>query len=321
MAELYHEIEPNQHGLLDVGDGNRVYWETCGNPRGKPALVVHGGPGSGCSPWFRRLFDPRAYRVVLVDQRNCGRSRPHASATETDLARNTTPNLIADFEKVRQHLDVDGWLVLGGSWGSTLSLAYAEAHPERVTEMVLFGVTTGRHWEWDWTFRGGIAIFFPEQWDHLRAALPAAERYGDVVAAFHRLLNDPDSAVRQRAAGAWCLWESATPAWPPTTGLAERFKDPIYALAFARIVTHYARNYGFLEDAVLLRDAGRLADIPGVLVNGRFDFQAPLGNAWELKRAWPRAELVVVDDAGHVASQPGIAGALVRATDRFAGRR
>jgi proline iminopeptidase len=318
---LYPEIEPYERGMLAVEGGDLIYWESCGNPRGKPAVVVHGGPGSGCSPWFRRLFDPNAYRVVLLDQRNCWRSTPHAAAPDTDLTNNTTASLVADLESVRQHLGIDRWLVLGGSWGSTLALAYAEAHPDRVAEMILFGVTTGRHREWDWTFRGGLAILFPEQWDRLRAALPLAERDGDVVEAYHRLLNDPDPAVRRHAAEAWCLWESATPAWPPTTGLAERFKDPAYALAFARIVTHYARHNGFLEDGVLLRDADLLANVPGVLVNGRFDFQAPLANAWELKRAWPRAELVVVDDAGHAASTPGIAQALVRATDRFGGRR
>jgi proline iminopeptidase len=303
--------------MLDVGGGDRVYWEVCGNPRGKPAVVLHGGPGSGCAPWFRELFDPSAYRIVLFDQRNCARSTPHAGAPHVDLANNTTANLVADIELLRERLEVDRWLVLGGSWGSTLALAYAESHPDRVTEMVLFGVTTGRHSEIDWTFRGGIAALFPEQWDRLLAGLPAGERDGDVVAAYHRLLNDPDPAVCQRAAEAWCLWESATPDWPPSDQLAQRFEDPAYALAFARIVTHYMRHDAFLEDESLLRGADALAGIPGILVNGRFDLQAPLGNAWELKRAWPRAELVVVDDAGHGASGR-VAVALRRATDRFA---
>jgi proline iminopeptidase len=320
VTDWYPNIEPFARGKLEVGEGNLVYWETCGNPRGKPAVVLHGGPGSGCGPWFRQLFDPSAYRLVLFDQRGCGRSTPHASAPETDLASNNTANLIADVELLRQLLDVSQWLVFGGSWGSTLALAYAETHPDRVTEMILFGVTTGRHQEWDWTFRGGIAILFPEQWDHLRAALPVADQDGDIVGAYRRLLNDPDPAVRQYAAEAWCLWESATPAWPPTTGLAERFTDPAYAMAFARIVTHYAAHNGFLEDGRLLRDADRLADIPGILVNGRFDFQAPIANAWELKKVWPRAELVIVDDAGHAANNPGVTQQLIRATDRFAAR-
>jgi len=319
MTALYPEIEPYEHGMLPVGDGNLVYWETCGNPRGKPAVVLHGGPGSGCTAWHRRLFDPAVYRVVLFDQRGCGRSTPHASAPEADLATNNTINLIADIELLRQRLDADRWLVFGGSWGSTLALAYAETHPDRVTEMILFGVTTGRHGEFDWTFRGGLAVFFPEQWDRLRAGLPVAERDGDVVEAYHRLLHDPDATVRRRAAEAWCTWESATPAWPPTTGLAERFTDPDYALAFAHIVTHYVRHNAWLEDGSLLRDAGSLAGIPGTLVNGRFDFQAPIGNAWELKRAWPRAELVIVDDAGHAANA-NLTRELIRATDRFAVR-
>jgi len=320
VTRLYPEIEPYEHGVLDVGGGDLVYWEACGNPRGKPAVVLHGGPGSGCSPGLRRYFDPGAYRVVLFDQRNCGRSTPHASAPDTDLASNTTANLIADIELLREHVGVERWLVFAGSWGSTLALTYAETHPDRVTEMILFGVTTGRHEEFDWTFRGGVAVLFPEQWDGLRAALPVAQRDGDIVEAYHRLLNDPDPTTRQRAAEAWCLWESATPAWPPTTGLAERFTDPAYALAFARIVTHYVRHNAWLEDGKLLRGAEALADTPGILVQGRFDFQAPLANAWELKRVWPRAELVIVDDAGH-ALNTNLTQELVRATDRFATRR
>lgn len=197
---------------MAVGDGNLVYWETCGSPGGKPAVVLHGGPGSGCTEWHRRLFDPTIYRLVLFDQRGCGRSTPHASAPDIDLTTNNTWSLVADVERLRQHLGIERWLVLGGSWGSTLALAYAETHPDRVTEMILFGVTTGRHREFDWTFRGGMAVLFPEQWDRLLAALPAAERDVDIVEAYHRLLRDPDPAVRQRAALAWCTWESATPA-------------------------------------------------------------------------------------------------------------
>ncbi len=321
MTGLYPEIEPYEHGMLDAGDGNLVYWETCGNPRGKPAVVLHGGPGSGCSEWHRRLFDPGVYRTVLFDQRGCGRSRPHASAPDTDLASNNTANLIEDIESLRQHLRVDRWLVFGGSWGSTLALAYAETHPDRVTEMILFGVTTGRHKEFDWLFRGGLAVMFPAQWEDLCAAVPAAERDGDIVEAYYRLLSDPDATVRQRAAEAWCMWESATPAWPPTTGLAERFKKPEFAMAFARIVTHYVRHNAWLEDGRLLRDADSLDAIPGVLVNGRFDLQAPIGNAWALKQAWPGTELVIVDDAGHNARDPAVTQELIRATAGFAVRR
>ena len=316
VTSVYPETEPFDQGLLEVGDGNFVYWETCGNPEGKPAVAFHGGPGSGCSPWFHTLFDPSAYLVVLFDQRNCGRSKPHASDPATDLAANTTQNLISDAELLRQTLGVDRWLVFGGSWGSTLALAYAETHPDRVTEMVLAGVTTGRKSEFDWLFRGGIALLFPEQWARLVAALPPSERDGDVVDAYHRLFGAEDPDVRRRAVEAWCLWESATPAWPPTESLAERFQDPDYALAFARIVTHYVRHNAWLEDEVLLENADKLAAIPGVLVNGRFDFQSPIGNAYALKRVWPRVELVVVNDAGHVPTGE-IAREIVRATDRF----
>ena len=317
MSGLFPAIEPYEQGMLAVSDGNLVYWETCGNPLGKPALVVHGGPGSGCSEWHRRLFDPVAYRVVLFDQRGCGRSAPHASAPATDLESNTTWKLIEDMEALRRHLEVDRWLVLGGSWGSTLALAYAKQHPERVSEMILFGVTTGRHAEFDWLFRGGVAVFFPEQWARLRAALPDCETDSSVVESCRRLLHDPDPGVRQRAAFEWCRWESATLAWPPTTGLSPRFRDPRFALAFARLVTHYVRHNAWLDDGCLLRGADALSEIPGILVNGRFDFQAPIANAWELSRVWPGAELVIVDDAGH-AADAAISDQLMRATDRFA---
>jgi proline iminopeptidase len=317
---LYPETEPYESGMLDAGDGNLVYWEACGNPGGKPAIVLHGGPGSGCTPWHRRLFDPAAYRVVLFDQRNCGRSKPHAAEPDTDLTSNNTPNLIADIELLREQLRIERWLVLGGSWGCSLALAYAESHPDRVSEMVLFGITTGRREELDWLFRGGVASFFPEQWDRLQAGLPEPDRDADVVEAYSRLLHDSDPEVAARAALEWCMWESATPEWPPAPGLAARFSDPRFALAFARIVTHYVRHDAWIEDGSLLRDAGLLADIPAVLVNGRFDFQSPIGNAWELKRAWPEAELVIVDNAGHAADNAEITEELVRATDRFAGR-
>ena len=313
---MYPEVEPHDQGFLEVGDGNRVYWETCGNPDGKPALVFHGGPGSGASPWFRTFFDPDAYRVVLFDQRNCGRSTPHASDPEAQLGTNTTWHLVADAELLRERLGIERWLVFGGSWGSTLGLAYSEKHPERVTEIVLCAITTGRHEEFDWLFRGGLARFFPEQWERLRSAVPDAAGDADVVNAYSRLFVDPDPDVRANAVFEWCMWESATPAWPPTKELAERFRDPDYALAFARIVTHYVRANAWLDDGALLGDAGLLADIPGVLVSGRFDFQAPIAYAYELKRAWPQAELVIVDEAGHVPT--GELGRQVAlATDRF----
>jgi proline iminopeptidase len=301
MTGLYPPIEPYASGMLEVSDGHRVYWETCGNPTGKPAVVIHGGPGSGCSPSWRRLFDPDAYRIVLFDQRSCRRSTPHASQPDVDLSANSTRHLLADIEQLRTELAIERWLVIGGSWGSTLGLAYAVAHPDRVSELVLFGVTTGRHAEFDWTFRGGLARFFPAEWQELVDALPFDARVGDVVESYRHLLMNPDPAVHRPAAEAWCRWESATPGWPPTTGLAERFRDPAYALAFARIVTQYVAHNAWLADGELLLAADRLADIPGVLINGRFDFQAPLENAWVLRRHWSAAELVVVDDAGHQA--------------------
>lgn len=210
MSELFPEIEPFQKGLLNVGDRNQIYWEICGNPHGKPVIVLHGGPGSGCTKWRRRLFDPSCYRIVLVDQRNCGRSLPHASEMDTSLVANTTQNLVADIEHLRQFLAIDQWLVFGGSWGSTLALAYAEMHRNRVTEMILFGVTTGRHAEIDWLFRGGMARFFPAQWERLRNAFPMNEREGDIVEAYHRRLNNSDPIVCHEAAKDWCLWKSAT---------------------------------------------------------------------------------------------------------------
>jgi proline iminopeptidase len=301
-------------GLLDVGDGNLVYWEEHGS--GTPALMVHGGPGSGCGPHHLDLFDLDAYRVVLVDQRNCGRSRPHASDPATDLKANTTRHLVADFERVREHLGLDRWLVLGGSWGSTLALAYAETHPERVSGLVVFGVTTGRHSEFDWLFRGGVALFFPQQWERLVAHVGAVD---DVPAAYYRLLNDPDPQVRRRASEEWCLWESATPHWPPRAGMSDRYADPDYAYAFARLVTHYIQSNAWLQDGELIRP-DVLEGIPGAIVNGGFDFQAPVRNAWTLHRAWPRAELTISEASGH-ALNPSLTGAIRAATDRLSSAR
>ena len=319
MDGLYPKIDPYEHGMLDVGDGNHIYWETCGNSRGKPALYIHGGPGSGCTPWHRRLFDSSAYRIVLLDQRNCGRSRPHASKPETDLARNQTANLTADIERLRERLNIERWLVMGGSWGSTLALIYAETYPHRVAEIILWGVTTGRHKEVDWWFRGGVAPLFPEQWERLRAVVPLATRDADVPQAYYDLLHDRDPAIRDRAALEWCRWESATLSWPPSHQLSTRFTDPYFRMAFARIVTHYVLNNAWLADGIVLREVPRLSAIPGVLINGRFDLQAPIGWAWDLSRAWPKAKLVIVDDAGHDESS-SITQQLVRATDQFAVR-
>src|SRR3954452_3353437 len=311
---LYPPIEPYDHGLLDVGDGNRVYWETCGNPDGKPAVAVHGGPGSGCSTSMRRSFDPERYRAVLFDQRGCGRSTPHASDPATDMRMNTTAHLLADMERLREHLGIERWLLWGGSWGSTLSLAYAERHPDRVSEIVLTGVTSTRRAETDWLYRG-VARFFPAAWAAFRAHVPEAARDTEVVAAYARRMEDPDPRVRAAAAQAWAAWEDAVISLDPggsPTAYSGRAPDAL--LAFVRICTHYVAHGAWLEDGALLRDAGRLAGIPGVLIHGRLDMAAPLDTAWELARAWPDAELVTVA-AGHQGNAATTAH-LVAALDR-----
>jgi proline iminopeptidase len=314
MAGLYPEIEPFEQGTLDVGDGNLVYWEICGDPRGKPAVVLHGGPGSGCTPGARRFFDPRRYRIVLFDQRGCGRSTPHASDPRTDLTSNTTEHLLVDIELLRQLLDIDRWLVFGGSWGSVLGLVYAQRHPERVSELVLTGVATGRRAEVALLTRG-LGGLFPEAWARFRAGVPVTDRDGDLADAYHRVLCDPDPAVREKAARDWCDWEQAI---VPTSPPSPRYTRAEFRMAFARIVTHFWSHNHFLEDGIVLRDAGRLAGLPGVIVQGSLDLGNLLGTAWELAHAWPDCNLVLVDEADHNSSHPGIAGALVAATDRFA---
>ncbi|MDH6583929.1 proline iminopeptidase [Streptomyces sp. SAI-133] len=316
---LYPEIEPYDHGMLDVGDGNRVYWETCGNPDGKPAVVLHGGPGSGCTPWARRLFDPALYRIVLLDQRGAGRSTPHASAYGTDMSVNTMPHLIADLELLRRHLGIGRWLVWGISFGSVLGLRYAQTHPETVTDIVLTGVATGSDAEVTLLTRG-LGKIFPEAFERFAGEVPVAERNGNLAAAYHRLLESPDVEVRERAARAWTDWETATIPAPP--GSVERFEDPVFRAGFARTVTHYWGNGHFLgEDGVVLRDAPRLRGIPGTLVQGSLDFGNLLGTVWRLHHAWPGSELTVIDEAGHGPGTPGTVEALVRATDRYARAR
>ncbi|MFD9794963.1 prolyl aminopeptidase [Streptomyces sp. NPDC059070] len=303
--------------MLDVGDGNLVHWEVCGNPRGKPALVVHGGPGSGCGPRAREYFDPTRYRVVLFDQRGCGRSTPHASDPATDMRHNTTGHLIADMERLREHLGIERWLLYGGSWGSTLLLAYAEQHPERVTEIVVASVTTTRRSEIDWLYRG-VGRFFPREWERFLAGAPGTPRDGDVVGAYARLTEHPDAAVREQAAADWCAWEDAV--LSGETDVAPRpfgGRPPAARLALVRICAHYFSHGAWLEEGALLRDAHRLAGIPGVLVHGRLDMSGPLDTAWELARAWPDAELIVVEGAGHLGGTE-TQGHLLAALDRFA---
>ena len=313
------EIEPYDHGMLDVGDGNHVYWETCGNPLGKPAVVLHGGPGSGCGPYFRRLFDPAVYRIVLLDQRGCGRSTPHASVYGTDMSVNTTAHLIADLELLREHLGIERWLVWGVSWGSVLGLRYAQTHPVVVSELVLTGVATGSNPEVALLTKG-LGQIFPEAFERFLAELPAGEREGNLAAAYNRLIESSDAEVRARAARAWTDWETACVPAPPRS--VPRYEDERFRMGFARTVTHYFGNDHFLgegnEEGVVLRDAPLLKGIPGTLVQGSLDFGNLLGIVWRLHQAWPGSELVVIDDVGHNAGAPGVGEALVAATDKYA---
>lgn len=317
MRDFYPEIEPYASGHLDVGDGQQIYWETSGDPDGKPAVFVHGGPGGGTSAEQRRFFDPERYRIILFDQRGCGKSRPHI-ADGADLSVNTTPKLISDMERLREHLGVDRWQVFGGSWGSTLGLAYAQTHPDRVTELVLRGIFLLRRSEIDWYYNGGAAHIFPDLWESYLAPIPESERDGDLVAAYHRLLTGPDPVVAQAAASAWTGWEQRTSRLLPKA--ADPAEDARFDLAFAGIENHYFVHHGFLDDGQLLRDIDTIAHIPGVIVQGRYDVVCPMRSAWDLHRAWPAAQLHVVDDAGHASFEPGIKHHLITATDDFANR-
>lgn len=319
MRTFYPEIEPYEHGMLDVGDGQLVYWELCGNPEGKPAVFLHGGPGGGCTPNHRRLFDPDAYRVLLFDQRGCGRSTPHVSGVDVDLAANTTWDLVADIERLRELAGVDEWMVFGGSWGSTLAIAYAQSHPERVTELIVRGIFTLRADELRWFYQEGASQLFPDLWEGFVAPIPEDER-GDLMAAYHRRLNHDDPDVRAEAAVAWSVWEGSTISLRPRPDVIAVHGERDYALAFARIENHYFVNGGFMEEGRLIADAGKLHGIPGVIVQGRYDVCTPARTAWDLHKAWPEADFVLVDDAGHAFDEPGILDALITATDRFAGR-
>jgi proline iminopeptidase len=320
VGELYPVTRPDAYGMLDVGDGNQVYWETRGNPDGKPAVMVHGGPGGGYRPGLERTFDPARYRLVMFHQRGCGRSRPHASDPATDMRFNTTWHLIADMERLREHLSIDKWLLFGSSWGSTLSLAYAQQHPQRVSEIVLSAVCTDRRTEIDWLYRGGAGRFFPEQWERFvagAAGAAGAAPDGDIVAAYARLVEDPDPAVREKATADWCLWEDAVLSGEAAGVFAGR---PLQAkLALVRICTHYSAHGSWLDDGVLLREAHRLAGIPGVLIHGRLDMDAPVDTAWLLARGWPGAELTVIENAGHLGNEAE-RKLVVDALDGFAAR-
>ena len=311
--ELYPEIEPYANGRLQVSPLHNVYFEQCGNPQGKPVVFLHGGPGAGCNDKCRRCFDPARYRIVLFDQRGCGRSTPHAELTD-----NTTWDLVADIERLREHLHIERWQVFGGSWGSTLALAYAQTHPQRVTELVLRGIFLLRRWELEWFYQQGCDAIFPDAWECFLAPIPAVER-ADLISAYHRRLTSPDPATRLAAAKAWSIWEGSTiflqqdPAHIASTGADE------FALAFARIECHYFVHGGFFDaDDQLLRNVDKLKNLPAVIVQGRYDVVCPVRSAWDLHRAWPEADLRIVADAGHSAFEAGNIHELISATDRFA---
>jgi proline iminopeptidase len=310
---FYPEIEPYAQGMLDVGAGHRVYWETSGNPDGKPVVFLHGGPGGGTDSKQRRFFDPHRYRIVLFDQRGCGKSTPHAS-----LDANTTWDLVADMERLREHLGIARWQVFGGSWGSTLALAYAQKHPERVTELVLRGIFLLRQKELRWFYQRGTSETFPDAFEQYVAPIPEAER-GDLIAAFHARLTSEDAAVRQEAARAWSVWEARTSFLLPREEHVQRAAAETFSIAFARIESHYFVNRGFLShEDQLLDDVEKIRTIPAVIVQGRYDVVCPPVSAWDLHRRWPEADLRIVEDAGHSAYEPGILHELVTATDRFA---
>ena len=318
LRSLYPPIEPFDHGMLAVGDGHELYWEACGNPAGKPVVFLHGGPGGGSSPDSRRFFDPEKYRIIVFDQRGCGRSTPHASAPEADLATNTTWHLVDDIERLREHLAIDSWQVFGGSWGSTLALAYAQKYAERVTELVLRGIFTVRKEEVHWLYQEGASFLFPDMWEKYLSPIAVDER-DDLVEAYNRRLFDADPAVHVPAGVEWTVWEnSIVKLHPDTEMIAEAREDVESAVAFARIENHFFKNAGWLEEGQLIAGVDGIRHIPGVIVQGRYDACTPIRTAWDLHRAWPEAAFEIVADAGHAGSEPGITDALIRATDRFA---
>ncbi|WP_430388310.1 prolyl aminopeptidase [Dyella sp. 20L07] len=312
LRSLYPEIEPYDSGMLKVSELHTVYYEQSGNPNGKPVVFLHGGPGGGTNPKCRRFFDPAVYRIVLFDQRGCGKSTPHAELTD-----NTTWHLVNDIERIRNHLGIDKWQVFGGSWGSTLALAYAQTHPDCVTELVLRGIFMLRRSELEWFYQKGCDALYPDAWETYLHAIPEAER-GDLMSAYHRRLISSDPQVRVNAARAWSVWEGATSyLWQDTAHIASSGEDE-FALAFARIECHYFVHGGFFEhDDQLLRNIERIRKIPAVIVQGRYDVVCPMRSAWDLHRAWPEADLRIVQDAGHSAFEPGNISELVKATDSF----
>ncbi|EHQ51333.1 proline iminopeptidase [Ectothiorhodospira sp. PHS-1] len=314
VDSLFPDIRPYRTRPLDVDPPHRLYLEECGNPEGLPVVFLHGGPGSGCESWHRRFFDPNRYRIVLFDQRGCGRSTPHAC-----LESNTTWDLVADMERIRESLGINRWVLFGGSWGSTLALAYAQTHPERVLGMVLRGIFLCRDEDIRWFYQEGAGRLFPDHWADYLTPIPEAER-SDMVAAYYQRLTGADEVARMAAAKAWSEWEGRTATLITNPAVVGHFQNPFTALSLARIECHYFRHQAFLAPGQLLRDAHRLAEIPGYIIHGRYDVVCPVDQAWALHRAWPGAELTIVPDAGHSASEPGIAQALVGATQALADR-
>ena len=314
LRGLYPEIEPFDSGHLDVGDGHKIYWERSGTKGARPAVFLHGGPGGTISPVHRRLFDPELYDVILFDQRGCGKSMPHAS-----LENNTTWHLVADIERLREMIGADKWLVFGGSWGSTLALAYAETHSDRVSEIVLRGIYTLTRPELEWYYQFGVSQMFPDKWERFVAPIPEDERH-DMMAAYYRRLTGDDRAEQIRCAKAWSMWEGETITLLPEPSTSDVFGEEDYAIAFARLETHYFVHGGWLEDDQLIRDVHKLHAIPGTIVHGRYDMPCPAHFAWRLHKAWPQADFRLVEGAGHAFSEPGILDQLIRATDRYAGK-
>ncbi len=313
--KLYPPLEPHISGMLRVSDIHEIYYEVSGAANGKPVIVCHGGPGGGSTPSMRRYFDPAKYKVIVFDQRGCGRSTPHA-----ELRDNTTWALVEDMEKLRNHLQIDKWQVFGGSWGSTLALAYAQSHPDQVSELVLRGIFTLRRSELLWFYQEGASWIFPDAWEDYVTPIPETER-GDMIAAYYRRLTGNDRAEQLRAAKAWSLWEGGAVSLFPSEERMQSFSSEAFALAFARIECHYFYNAGFFErDDQLIANLDKVRHIPAVIVQGRYDVVTPMQTAWEMHRAWPEAELQIIQDAGHAASEPGIIDALLRATNKFARR-
>lgn len=313
MREFYPSIEPYNQGTLKVSDIHTLYYEECGNPQGKPVVFLHGGPGGGCPPYYRQYFDPKKWRVILFDQRGAGKSTPHA-----ELRENTTWDLVSDIEKIRVHLNIENWFVFGGSWGSTLALTYSETHPERCNGLILRGIFMVRKKEIRWFYQEGASNIYPDAWEEYLKPIPEAER-GDLVAAYYKRLTSEDSKIRLEAAKAWSIWEGSTSKLIQNEASIAGFGSDRFAEAFARIECHYFINNCFFDDEnFLLKNVDKIRQIPGVIVQGRYDIPCPVVSAWELHKAWPEAELIIVPDAGHSMTEPGIRSALIEATDKFA---